>query len=206
MAKFLSEWKKTNGKFVKPKFRWFIGRWSREPNLPVWRHGNIIRFGKYTEKEETWVGQKLVDSKWTEEGKRNHPFISKFLKPTYMLPYWMSFYFFNSDIRWKTREYEDDFRYESPAHITLVIFSICISVTAYIPPDDENDITCEDDYWESLLTYNHYEGDLVKTNEVMRWWGIPGQAGFKMCFRPRFLTDKDEKNMLEEIQKEVPVE
>lgn len=200
---FLKEWRKTKGRFIRPKFRLFIGRWSREPNLPVWRHGNIINLGNYKERDNEWNYSILVSSRWTEEGRKKHPFLSKFFKPTYMLPNWLSFYFFNRDIGWKTREEEYDFRYENPAHITLVIFNMSISITAYIPQANEDDWTCEDDYWESLLTYNYFNGDLKKTNDVMKWWGTPGEEDFRFCFQPRFLTDEEERSNLVIIQAKV---
>ena len=33
---------------------WFIGTWRNEPNLPVWRRGPQIRWGKYGEITEKW--------------------------------------------------------------------------------------------------------------------------------------------------------
>jgi hypothetical protein len=214
MSKFLTEWKKTNGKFIKPKLHWYFGPWWKEGNLPVWRRGNIIRFGKnhyvgkgddktyVKEYETTYDFAKLVKPEWTPEGKKNHPILSRFLKPVYELPNWLSFYFFNADIMYKTKWSDDDYRYEYPAHITLVFFGLALSVTAYIPKADENDWTCQDDYWESLLTYNHYEGDLKKTNEVMGWWNKPGDKNFRFRFQPRFLTSTVDRDDLVAIQAE----
>ena len=200
--KFLYTWKQCHGAFIRPKLKWYFGPWWKEGNLPVWRRGNTIHFGKYKERNDTYDYAKLVSSEWTEEGKKNHPFLSKFLKPTYELPYWLSFYFFNSDIMYKTKWTEDDYRYEYPAHITLVIFGFAISVTAYIPKDDENDWTCQDDYWESLLTFNHYGGDIKKTNEVMGWWNKPGDKNFRFRFQPRFLTSTVDRDDLVALQAE----
>lgn len=201
--KFLYEWKEVRKKFIRPKFHWFIGKWRSEPNLPVWRRGNVINFGKYNERKNEWDYARLVSSKWTESGKKNHPIISKFLKPTYVLPYWMSCYFFNQDIIWKTREQDYDFRYEHPAHITFVIFSLCVSITAYISPLNADDWTCQDDYWESLLTYKYYNGDLKKTNTMMGWWGTPGTDSFKFRFQPRFLKNEEDRDALVIIQEKV---
>ena len=197
MSKFLSEWKKTNGKFIKPKLHWYFGSWYREGNLPVWRRGNTIYFGKnHYDKNKTYVKEyettydyaKLVKSEWTEEGKKNHPFLSRFLKPVYELPYWLSFYFFNSDIMYKTKWEDDDYRYEYPAHITLVIFGFAISITAYIPKQNEN------------LTYNHYNGDLKTVNDVMGCWNKPGDKNFRFRFQPRFLTSAVDRDVLVDLQ------
>ena len=198
--RFLYTWKQCHGKFVKPKFKWFFGSWRREGNLPVWRRGNTIHFGKYKDRNDTYDFARLVKSEWTEEGKKNHPILSKLVKPTYELPYWLSFYFFNSDIMYKTKWSEDDFRYEFPAHITFVFFGLALSVTAYIPKGDKNDWTSQDDYWESLLTYNYYDGNLKKVNDVMGCWNSVGEKNFRFRFQPRFLKDKDERNDLIEIQ------
>lgn len=198
--RFLYVWKQCHGAFIKPKLKWYFGSWRREGNLPVWRRGNTIHFGKYGERNDEYDYAKLVSSEWTEEGKKNHPIISKFLKPTYELPYWLSFYFFNSDIVWKTKWEEDDFRYEYPAHITLVFFGLALSVTAYIPMADENDWTVQDDYWESLLTYNYYNGDLKKVNDVMGCWNSYGDKNFRFRFQPRFLTNVFDRYNLMAIQ------
>ena len=207
--RFLYVWKQCHGAFIRPKLKWYFGSWRKEGNLPVWRRGNTIHFGKYKERNDTYNYARLVSSEWTEEGKKNHPILSKLVKPTYELPYWLSFYFFNSDIMWKTKWSEDDFRYEYPAHITLVFFGLALSVTAYIPKANENDWTVQDDYWESLLTFNHYGGDIKKTNEVMGWWNKPDDKNFRFRFQPRFLkstVDQDDlialqAEMLDEIRK-----
>lgn len=198
--KFLYVWKQCHGAFIRPKLKWYFGPWWREGNLPVWRRGNTIHFGDYKERNDTYDYAKLVSSEWTEEGKKNHPILSKIVKPTYELPYWLSFYFFNSDIMYKTKWSEDDYRYEYPAHITLVFFGLALSVTAYIPKMDENDWTVQDDYWESLLTFNHYGGDIKKTNDVMGWWNKPGDKNFRFRFQPRFLTSIVDRDDLIELQ------
>lgn len=201
--RFLYTWKQCHGAFIRPKLHWYFGPWWKEGNLPVWRRGNTIHFGKYKERKNTYDYAKLVSSEWTEEGKKNHPILSKLVKPTYELPYWLSFYFFNSDIMYKTKWSEDDYRYEYPAHITLVFFGLALSVTAYIPRVDENDWTCQDDYWESLLTFNHYGGDIKKTNEVMGWWNKPDDKNFRFRFQPRFLTSIVDQDDLIALQAEM---
>lgn len=200
--RFLYEWKQTHGAFVKPKLKWYFGPWWKEGNLPVWRRGNTIHFGKYSERKDNYNFAKLETSEWTEEGKKNHPILSKLVRPSYELPRWLSFYFFNSDIVYKTKWSEDDFRYEFPAHITLVIFGFAISITAYIPKSEENDFTSNDDYWESLLTYNYFKGDIKKTNEVMGYWNSPKDNNFRFRFQPRFLSNTIDRDDLIALQAE----
>lgn len=200
--RFLYEWKQTHGAFVKPKLKWYFGPWWREGNLPVWRRGNTIHFGKYSERTNNYNFAKLETSEWNELGKKNHPILSKLVKPSYELPRWLSFYFFNSDIVYKTKWSEDDFRYEFPAHITLVIFGFAISVTAYISKSEENDFTSNDDYWESLLTYNYFKGDIKKTNEVMGYWNSPKDNNFRFRFQPRFLSNTIDRDDLIALQAE----
>ena len=200
---FLYTLKQAHGAFIRPKLKWYFGEWYKEGNLPVWRRGNTIwiaRKKKRNEYKNEYSFAKLESSEWTEEGKKNHPFLSRFFKPTYELPYRLSFYLFNSDIVWKTKWSEDDFRYEYPAHITLVIFGIALSVTTYIPSTSEKDWTCTDDYWESLLTFNHFNGDLKKTNDEMGWWGKPGEENFRFRFQPRFLTNQVDRDDLVALQ------
>lgn len=50
--KFLYEWKRTRGAFIRPKLKWYFGPWVKEGNLPVWRRGNSIEFGKYSERTD----------------------------------------------------------------------------------------------------------------------------------------------------------
>ena len=201
-GQFLYKWKQTNGKFIRPKFKWFFGRWINESNLPVWRTGNtvwIVNKKKKDEYKNEFSMAKLESSEWTELGRKNHPILSRIFKhPTYELPLWLSFYLFNDDIGWKTKWTEQDFRYEDPAHITLVFFGLAISVTAYIPKENKDDWTCQDDYWESLMTYNYFKGDLKKTNEEMGWWTTP----VRFRFNPRFLTDSLDRDDLEALQEE----
>lgn len=145
---------------------------------------------------------KIIKTEWNELGKKNHPILSKIVKPYYQLPIWLSFYYFNSDITYKTKWGESDFRYEYPAHITLVFFGLAISVTAYIPKADEDDWLCQDDYWESLLTYNHFNGDIEKTDKAMGYWNKNEKHDYNCRFQPRFLSSAIDRNKLISIQAE----
>ena len=49
MSKFLSEWKKTNGKFIKPKFHWYFGHWHIDKDIDkkhTCLYNKIIPIGK----------------------------------------------------------------------------------------------------------------------------------------------------------------
>lgn len=163
---FLKIYRRLKDVFIKPKLKWYFGTWRNELNLPVWRHGPQIRLAKYHQmyipqrsvlvfdgyskdgyKQYSRSEHKLPVGYYTYVWRRN---IRKKLKkwhlswipPIIQLPIWMSFYFFDCDICWKTKW--DEYRYEHPAHITLVLFGLAISVTAYIPEINGN--TTQDDY------------------------------------------------------------
>ena len=117
-----------------------------------------------------------------------------------MLPTWLSFYIFNHDINWKLKW--NDYTYEGPTHFTIVFFGLAFSITAYIPKKDENDWSCNEKYWESMLTYEACNGDLKKTNEECGWYNKPGEVGFMFKFDSRFLRNILDRDDLEAIQKE----
>ena len=197
---FLKEWRSVRQVFVRPKFQWYFGTWMKEPNLPVWRRGPQIHIGKRHEVNEKWNYGKLENSEWNEIGKKNHPIISKIFKhPTIQLPIWLSFYIFDSDIVYKTKWTDDDFRYEYPAHVTIVFFGLALSVSAYIPQENENDWTCNDDYWEALLTFKYCNGDIEKTNDILGMW--KNSTGLSFRLQPRFLKNAKDRDKLISIQK-----
>ena len=201
---FLDIYKRNKDVFIRPKLRWYFGTWRKEPNLPVWRRGPQIRWGKYGEIDEKWNWAKLESAEWSALGKKRHPILSKIIKkPIWQLPIWLAFHWYNDDIMYKTKWTEDDFRYEFPAHITFVFFGLAISVTAYIPKDDEDDWLCQDQYWESMLTYQYYKRDLKKTNDSCGWFNRPGQEGFRFKFEPRFLKNIVDRDELEALQQEL---
>lgn len=193
---FLSTYLKVRKIFRPPKFRFFIGKWRNEGNLPVWRRGNIIKFAKNSlEFNQDWDYARLKSAEWTETGKKNHPILSKIVKPIYILPTWLSFYIFNSDIMYKIKWAEDDYRYEFPAHFTIVFFGFAISITAY-----EDCL-----YWESVLLYIHYKGDVKKACDRM---GIYTQFSKDkktkfFGFKAEFLKDNKLREQLIQYQNEV---
>ena len=221
---FLKIYRRLKDVFVKPKLKWYFGSWKKEHNLPVWRRGPQIRIAKY---HQMYIPQecvtlfdgysedgykcyshskhKLPVKPWTYVWKSNirkklRKWHLSWIPPIIQLPIWMSFHFYDRDIYWKTKW--DEYRYEYPAHITLVFFGLALSVTAYIP--DINGNTTQDDYWESLLTYN---GDLKNTNEKMGWWrtfefGEPVKYSFR--FNPDFLKEPYRSELIK-IQTENPI-
>lgn len=191
---FLKTYLKVRKVFRPPKFSFFIGKWKNEPNLPVWRRGKIIQLTKdskdYT---QDWDYAKLKSASWTEEGKKNHPILSRLFKPMYILPIWLSFYIFNYDIWFKVKWEPDDYRYEFPASFTIVFFGLAISITA-----DEDCL-----YWESILTYLHYKGDIKKTCDCMGIWTKCSGGERYFGFDYEFLKDKQLKERLKQYQYEV---
>ena len=196
--KFLSTYRKVKDIFVKPRLVWYFGKWINLGNLPVWRRGNTIQLTKnYSYYKNTWYYARLEKSEWTDLGKKAHPIISKIFKPTYILPIWLSFYYFDHDIFYKTKYSDDDFRYEFPSAITIVFFGLCISVTA-IPPFSNNALKerfyLYDDYWESILTYLYYK-DIKETNSKMGYW-----SNGEWRFRQEFLKREEDRNELKKYQ------
>lgn len=198
---FLDTWKSVKDIFIKPNLRFYFGSWKKEGNLPVWRRGPQIRFGKYGEIDEKWNWAKLESAEWNELGKKNHPILSKIIKkPVWQLPIWLAFHWYNDDIMYKTKWAEDDFRYEYPSHFTVVFFGLAFSITAYLKPKDKEDWLIQDQYWESILTYKYYNRDLEKTNDACGWYNRPGEKGFRFKFEPRFLKKKEDREKLQAIQ------
>lgn len=200
---FLDVYRDVRKVFKRPRLKFYIGPWRKEGNLPIWRHGPIISFGQRAERDEKWNFAHLESSGWNALGKKNHPFLSKIIKrPSVMLPIWCSFYFFNRDIMYKTKWREDDYRYEFPAHITLVIFGFAISVTAFPPKVEGSKFTIDDDYWESILTYRHYKGDLKQTNDMMGYYNSSKDHNFRFRFNPNFLKNTVDRDELVALQAE----
>lgn len=197
---FLYEYSKCKKHFVRPKFKWFIGKWINEPNLPVWRCGPQLKLGKYSDYETKYNYARLVDSWWTDSGKQRHPILSKLFKPVYQLPIWLAFHWYDDDMMYKTKWTESDFRFEFPPHFTIVFFGFAISITAYFPMENDKDFTANDDYWESLLTYNYFDGDLKQTNKELGYYNDFKKGDGQWVFNPRFLKNVVERDDLISIQ------
>ena len=116
MFKLNNTYKKVKDIFVKPKLRFYFGPWRKEPNLPVSHRGPLIRLFP---KHHTLY-------KWDKDFKEKHPIFTKYFKPCYELPIWLTFDIFNRDIWWKTKW--GDYRFEYPGQFTIVFFGLSFSV------------------------------------------------------------------------------
>ena len=118
------------------------------------------------------------------------------IPPVIQLPLFFTFHFWDDDIMYKTKWSEDDYRYEFPAHITLVFFGLAISVTAIIP--QVNKWTSTEDYWESLLTYRHYK-DISKVDKIMGSWRSlkDGKEEYRRRLNPEFLKEPYKSQLIQ---------
>ena len=137
MFKLNNTYKKVKDIFVKPKLRFYFGPWRKEPNLPVSHRGPLIRLFP---KHHTLY-------KWDKDFKEKHPIFTKYFKPCYELPIWLTFNIFNRDICWKTKW--GDYRFEYPGQFTIVFFGLSFSVWNTCPVENSDD----EDYWEAILHY-----------------------------------------------------
>lgn len=204
MFKLFKEWKKCSKYFVKPKLKFYFGKWKNDPCLPVWRTPKTIYFtrnskyvkqvysshcvkidGKYNLIIHKLPGNlKNYDYVWNSNIRR---FLKKYhlswIKPFINLPMWLSFYIFNHDIMWKTKY--DDIRYEFPPQFTIVLFGYSLSIWACNPTKD----TCNDSfYYEAMLNHNYRDyKSLYDLVEQQGFWTSRGEG------RPKaFLSVKKE--------------
>ena len=197
--KFLSIYRKLKDIFVKPKFKWYFGKWINDTNPPIIKRGNYFRFCEIDECAETWNYSegKLVDSVWTDEGKEIHPFLSKIIKPSYCLPMWLRFGIFNGDVEF-TVKYGNSIRIDGHPFISLVFFGWCISVKAVSPEINSH---CEEDYWESMISYKYFNGNLadviINTGKY-----LTSKNNKHWTFDTRFLKREEDKKEVNKLRKE----
>ena len=172
MLKILETYWEARHVFVFPKINVKICKWTESGCLPVWRRGPQIKLGKYKEYETKYNYARLINSWWTDEGKANHPILSKLFKhPVIQLPIWLSFYCFNWDVCWKWKW--EEVRYEFPPLFSLVLFGISFNIWLSCPIKGE----CFNDthYWECILDLVYdcdldMPLDIVKfTNKMGKW-------------------------------------
>jgi hypothetical protein len=169
LIKLYETYNKVKDVFKKPVLKFSACKWQGSGFLPVWRHGNMIYFGKQHQEYFTnWNYARLVSSEWTGLGKQKHPILSRIFKPVYQLPIWLSFYIFNHDMYWKTKY--DEYRFEYPPQFTIVLFGWSFNWWLINPTGD---VKYDADYWESILNYLEYKDDpnwKEKVNKSMGQW------------------------------------
>ena len=171
--------------FTKPQLHFKMGKWRNDACLPVWRHGPIISFGKYSDKyipngyncikvgvttmsdgkeaaKYESISHKLPVKNGEYVWKRH---IRKKLRKYHLgwfptsitLPICFAFHIFNWDVMWKTKW--DDIRYEYPPQFTIVLFGISFSwwLSAPNASTDWNGQPDNDSYWETILEYVYGE-------------------------------------------------
>ena len=187
--KMFKTYMKARKAFKWPKMHVFIGPWKRSPCLPMWRRGNVIRLCKkknikyyFNNTAMNFIKDKngkIIISKH----KVNHDSycdrkIRKKLKKLHLswipveiqLPLWLSFYWFDMDVCWKTKY--DEIRYEFPPQCTLVLFGFCISLWLNPMYRKEEWWLSNYHYWECLLNYV-YEDKCPKTiNGMIKFMGL----------------------------------
>lgn len=183
--------------FKRPKLYWKFGLWKKDPCLPVWRRGPIIKLFKYNYSDVKWdvigkskpkkykIGGEWVwtspidikDYVWTDSYKKSHPVLSKLFKPNYHLPIWMSFYIFNHDLIWKTKW--GDYRYEFAPQFTIVVFGISLSFWLKHPLGKKYH---DDMYWEAVLWYIEKKNIKDAFNECSVWENFETkELSFPLC-------------------------
>lgn len=192
LHKFIHIWDtydKVSDIFVKPKVHFYFGRWSKFYGLPVWRRGPIIQLGHsyfhenrpgknhYEPVDEFVIDDGNWYAAWAKHTHWNPEFLKtcswwgrlwrKFIKPTYQLPIWLSFYHSNYDIIWKTK-YEDC-RFEFSGQFCIVAFGICFAMWTKAPhaSTDFHGYPNDDAYWETILEWIHREDKNMSFEEFL---------------------------------------
>ena len=170
-------YKKVKDVFIKPKLKFFFGLWRKDPCLSVYRSGPTI-----------WVFSKhQTCGRWHKDFKEKHPFFTKYFKPRYVLPVWMTFEIFNWDITWKTKY--GDYRFEFPGQFTIVFFGLSFSIWNVNPTGNDHK---DEDYWEAILWYINSKKEtpiekLKESNSKLGRWVIYTDDGKELVRR----LDKD---------------
>ena len=125
IMKMFKTYKKVKDIFVKPKIRFFCCPWRSSPLFPVWRRGNTIwlsrkiRWGSFTNNYKVYKPENIYIKIGDKYSLTNHKLPKKYvwrsdirkklkkfglgwIKPSYELPMWLTFRFFDHDIYWDT--------------------------------------------------------------------------------------------------------
>lgn len=197
--KIFNTYNKARFFFVKPKIKFFLTTWFNSPAWPVWRHGPEIRLFKkhqcYNNGKFTFCDYFLTTLKrWGLD----------WIKPVYYLPRWLTFRIDDFDVSYKTKWTNTNFRFEERPFYKITIFGISLTIMLVAPNNEDGD------YWESILTYNHYAKrqpyGLKELIYEMGWWRSKDTCGLvvdKAFIHPEYhnLYDEIEKQYLNEVSK-----
>ena len=210
MFKIFDTWKKVKDIFVKPVTKVYFGKWSRDPSLPVWRHGPKIYFTKtdyhivtnrvciktntgYEVSEHKLPGKlRAGDIVFNSNIRRKlRKWYLSWFPPCITLPIWLSFHIFNHDVMWKWKW--DEIRFEYPPQFTIVAFGISLTISLHCPKRDK--YAYDDNYWEAILNHIHLNksGNLEETVKLSNIWFCWDKDGNKTSYfsvRPEFITQK----------------
>lgn len=128
-------------------------------NVKLYKKGDVLKDGTIAKWDASEMRQHKLPGNLRD---RNYVWNSKirrklrklhlsWIKPEYHLPIWLSFHFWNSEVMWKTKWSNTDFRFEFPGHFTIVFFGLSFSVWSNWA--SENKTSNADWYWESILQY-----------------------------------------------------
>lgn len=185
MLRLFETYNKAKDIFIRPKMKWFFGKWVKTPGLPVWREGprlftyKLIKGGRNNIVESFNHGYKI---EWSNEFCSKHSILSKILKPSYKLPLWLRFSAFNYDIMWKYKF--DDIRFEFPPQFTIVAFGLALTIIAIPPYNDESD-----GYWEGILNYVYGTKKLKSIIKTTSYYTDEKNERY-WCIRPQFIQPK----------------
>lgn len=113
------------------------------------------------------------------------------IPPIIYLPSWFDISITNRDVQWKIKY--DDIRYEFPPVFAIRFLGLSLSFGLYCPV--KGNFTCDDHYWETLLTYlyNNKSRTLLETIETMGIWSRFGKNNERVHYfavRPEYIKPK----------------
>ena len=146
----LKEYRLVNKIFRRPKMGFYFGPWRKSPFLPLYRT-NILYIGKYGTYDAKWSWARMESCEWNEVYKKEHPLFTRFFKPAYNLPLWLTFRLDSFSLGWKTKY--DDYRFEYNPSWSITAFGWSFGVYFYPPRAKKSEELSEvdDDYWEAVL-------------------------------------------------------
>ena len=189
IMKMFKTYKKVKDIFVKPKIRFFCCPWRSSPLFPVWRRGNTIwlsrkiRWGSFINDYKVYKPENIYIKIGDKYSLTNHKLPKKYvwrsdirkklkkfglgwIKPSYELPMWLTFRFFDHDIYWDTGEYGDINVYGSPS-CSLILFGYSFNWILVPPEADVKGFL--NFYWEFILSYLENKNLLDASKSIGKW-------------------------------------